>query len=536
MKAVDDYIVKGIESSSYHMSEVSYDSVNEALKRLKHEKADGDRGFISSHLIYASKEYHRQVAHLFTCMISHGHHPDPLVVATIISIPKDYREDLSRDDNYRGIALSNSLTKLLDLILLERNREQLTTSPLQFAFKKHTSTSMCTLVMKEVIRHYMENKSDVYSCCMDASKAFDRLKHDKLFSLLIERQTNILDLRILYRQYRCQKIRTTWHGKNSDYFNATNGIRQGSIASPILFCVYLDKLLNRLHQEGIGCWMGNMFYGTLAYADDVTLLCPTASGLQSMIDICENFGNQFGMKYNEKKTVCILYSRKCRPVAPLMQLSASTLKWVNCVKHLGNYVSNNLKETQEINNKRGDIIGRVNVIVGSLTGVNTSSQLKVLRSQCHFHGSEAWHLRDYSVKTFYSTVNRAIRRIMHLPFATHTRFLQPLSGLPLSKDSIANRFVKMHHKMLVSENPHISFIARRGQSCAHTIIGTNLSLLSRQYDIPVPNLLNVRLQSNALTESDNSTVQAVKDTIQGLLPDFFTSEEIGELLTKLCQD
>ncbi len=56
---------------------------------------------------------------------------------------------------------------------------------------------MCSLVVTEVVRYYVNNKSDVYSCCVDATKAFDRVKHDKLFELLIERTIQALAIRAL---------------------------------------------------------------------------------------------------------------------------------------------------------------------------------------------------------------------------------------------------------------------------------------------------------------------------------------------------
>ena len=46
---------------------------------------------------------------------------------------------------------------------------------MQFAFKRKHSTVMCTLVLKEVVRYYMNNGLDVYTCYVDATKAFDRV-------------------------------------------------------------------------------------------------------------------------------------------------------------------------------------------------------------------------------------------------------------------------------------------------------------------------------------------------------------------------
>ena len=57
--------------------------------------------------------------------------------------------------------------------------------------------------------------------------------------------------------------------------------------SPILFAVYVDSLLGRLEQSGVGCHIGGHFVGALAYADDVTLVAPSRSGICTPIKVCE---------------------------------------------------------------------------------------------------------------------------------------------------------------------------------------------------------------------------------------------------------
>jgi hypothetical protein len=265
MSLIRESISSSLNSGDNHETFISVDAVKTAIRKLKEEKNDGNCGYVSSHLIHASDNYHCEIAKLLSSMFIHGFHPDLLVSATLISIPKDYKGDLTSDSNYRGIALSNSISKLFDIIFIMRNNDLLNTSQLQFAFKPKLSTTMCTTVLKEVVKYYMNNKSVVYSCLLDASKAFDLVRHDKLFLLLHDRKIPALDLRILLNQYNRQRIRTYWQDTASDYFDTTNGIRQGSIASPILFNVYLDELLQRLESSGIGCWVGHRYYGVIAY-------------------------------------------------------------------------------------------------------------------------------------------------------------------------------------------------------------------------------------------------------------------------------
>ena len=47
--------------------------------------------------------------------------------------------------------------------------------------------------------------------------------------------------------YRCQN----WAGIISDYFSVHGGVRQGVVLSPVLFCVYIDNLRQRLSKSGL---------------------------------------------------------------------------------------------------------------------------------------------------------------------------------------------------------------------------------------------------------------------------------------------
>ena len=114
-------------------------------------------------------------------MLYHGVSSSKLVHATIIPIPKDKRKSLNDSNNYRAIELSSVISKVLDITILNSNRNVLDTCDLQFGFKKKHSTTQCTFVYNEVIQYYLNNDSDVYVMMLDCSKAFDRVHYVKLF-------------------------------------------------------------------------------------------------------------------------------------------------------------------------------------------------------------------------------------------------------------------------------------------------------------------------------------------------------------------
>ena len=65
--------------------------------------------------------------------------------------------------------------------------------------------------------------------------------------------------------------------------------------SPILFSVYVDSLLGRLEQSGVGCHIGGHFVGALAYADVVTLITPSRSGIHTLFNV---YAQLFALHYD----------------------------------------------------------------------------------------------------------------------------------------------------------------------------------------------------------------------------------------------
>ena len=143
-------------------------------------------------------------------------------------------------------------------------------------------------------------------------------------------------IRLLLDSYLNQRICAEWGAGKSDFFQATNGFKQGSIISPILFTVYVDELIARLQASGLGCNIGRSYIGVLGYADDLTLLSPSVNALSKMVGICEEYAKEYYIVLNCKKTVGIQFGIRCNNC--VIKLNGNKIIWQRSVKHLRNII------------------------------------------------------------------------------------------------------------------------------------------------------------------------------------------------------
>ena len=129
----------------------------------------------------------------------------------------------------------------------------------------------------ETINHFITNGSEVFTCIMDMTKAFDKVVHSVLYRKLMKTPLPPIFIRLLLTIYRLQSADVKWNGLNSRRFSLSNGVKQGAVLSAILYCFYSNGLFELLRSRRNGCWLFNQYTGIVGYADDNWLLAPLYS-------------------------------------------------------------------------------------------------------------------------------------------------------------------------------------------------------------------------------------------------------------------
>lgn len=265
--------------------------------------------------------------------------------------------------------------------------------------------------------------------------------------------------------------------------------------------------------------MGHTYFGVLVYADDITLLTPSASGLKRMINICNDFCSSRGVRFNATKSVCIRFSQARGRPKPDVELGGSVLEWSRSVKHLGSTLTENLSEEDEVTSKRGDLFGRVNSMMGNLRAMPIPVLLKIFDSQCcHLYGCQAWRMASPAIEKMRTAFNRSLRRIMRLPPTTHRALLPLLASCRSFDERLSLRVSRMLQRMGQMDND-IGMLSKVCLGDSASISSSNQALSGYPMQSPPDDLLCTALAINELLFSP---------------PVGFTREESQTLAHFLC--
>ena len=294
-----------------------------------------------------------------------------------------------------------------------------------------------------------------------------------------------------------------WNGKFSHRFPVSNGVRQGAVSSPILFCIYVNQLILELRTSGIGCKIGGQYLGVAVYADDIFLLSASRNGLQSMVDICQHFSENFNLKFStnpdtvKSKTKCIVFSPKVnerRGLSPI-RLAGVSLPWVEDLKHLGNTFQSDNSMTIDMTLKRAKFIGKIHSINQEFHFCNPDVVMKLYNIYaCSFYSSSLYDLFSTKLDQLYKTWNKTVRILYNVPMDTHTYLIDTISKSMHPKVMLSSRFVNFHRTNLSCSKPSVKLLASLCSQDQRTKYGRNLRNISEECNIPLEELTKTKVK------------------------------------------
>ena len=161
--------------------------------------------------------------------------------------------------------------------------------------------------------------------------------------------------------------------------------------------------------------------GVYCYADDISLLSPTFTGLKEMLKICEDFADH-DIIFNASKSQLLQFSSCSNNInmQPVLQMrNGQKIPYVESCKHLGNEISTVNKKLL-IQNAMWDLNCRMNSLLADFSYCNSDTISMLFKFDCmNIYGSQIWKFYNKEVHIFYTAWRKAIRQIYKLPYRTH---------------------------------------------------------------------------------------------------------------------
>ena len=215
--------------------------------------------------------------------------------------------------------------------------------------------------MSQAANYAKQKGNRLYTCAIDASKAFDKVSRPHLWLKLIDLKIEPEFILTIINYYEESYMLVQVGEKFSKLFRTLVGVRQGGALSPKLFSIFVDALLKEIETAKLGIKIGKMSISTVMYADDLMIMSELKINVKKMLSIIELFGQTNGMKFNPEKTELIVFNFTVKRTLKVrmkdmwqegLELGGCQIKQTNTIKYLGSILSDDLNNFAHINNRK----------------------------------------------------------------------------------------------------------------------------------------------------------------------------------------
>ena len=255
----------------------------------------------------------------------------------------------------------------------------------------------------------------------------------------------------------------------------------------------MDNLLKELKDSGIGCHVGNHYFGALGYADDIVLLCPSKEGLRKLIKICERYAMDHDIIFNGNKSKLLVFGSTTNNL-PSIYVSGVEVPVCDNAMHLGNVISNNISESVEYG--IGKFNSSFNYFMSSFGKCQSYVKNKLFIQYCSsFYGSQIWPLyKNDLTKKICVNWRNSLRRVWRVPSNTHCDILPLLASQSPIDIQLKCRFVKFYRSISDSDNSLVRYLANAMTFAHRSTMSNNYNRILYDLNMDVHELAELSLK------------------------------------------
>ena len=334
----------------------TFDALN-SLKALKRHGSDGVPPDLLKHGGYWLAKA-LTLAHNF--YLRHSVHPSSWNTNPANPL---YKSGARTDPlNYRIIAFMTSLCKVYDCTLAKRlvswAEDNHLIAPTQYGYRAQTETCDLWYMYTNTIRERSANDLKTYVVSLDVKKAFPSVPRFLIWNMCHERK---LGSRLLLALINMAESARLWltipSATQDDSYPLSQGVREGSVTSPILYILFADSAIRAIRSARLGLHIRGIYTGASLFADDLSMLLASPEDVNKALAILTERGFLTRTTYNAAKTDVVIFgetaeerlAREINPnLAPTFVMANTVLHPTNTLTLLGLRLMNTISFTPHL--------------------------------------------------------------------------------------------------------------------------------------------------------------------------------------------
>ena len=272
-----------------------------------------------------------------------------------------------------------------------------------------------------MMEKHLQHQKELFHNFIDFKKAFDRVWHEGLWHVM--RSFGIEEglIQIIQALYNTASSAVLLNSDIGEFFKTTVGVRQGCLLSPVLFNLFLEKIMREtLRNFHSTISIGGRTISNLRFADDIDLMGGSNTELQELTKRLTSRAGAYGMEVSSEKSKVMTNSANKTPTQ--IYMNGQQLEEVSAFKYLGATLTKDSRSTIEIKSRLAittSIMAKLDKIWKN-KNISFPTKMRLYRAlvlSTLLYGCESWIMTAETTKRVQTFETKCFRRMLGISWS-----------------------------------------------------------------------------------------------------------------------